>query len=102
MAFEISITWDANTEPDLAGYRIYVSKVSGQYDRGNMRKEIPLQGEIDPGIHIITVPDDGIKRYSVVTAFDVDDNESGYSNEIEFTPPDAVAPGNPQNYRVSE
>ena len=29
---EVTIEWDPNTEPDLAGYKVYYGNISGNYD----------------------------------------------------------------------
>ena len=96
-----SVTWDANTEPDLAGYKIYVSKVAGDYSNSPAPIVVLLGPGEAVGDHEITVANDGLPRFSVVTAFDKDGNESGYSNEITFTPTDEVPPAGPKNYKFS-
>lgn len=78
-AFTVRLAWDANTEPDLAGYRVYVSQESGVYDPNNFY-EVGLDGYAG-----FTIPDefvDGVMHYFVVTAYDLADQESGYSNEV--------------------
>lgn len=69
----VTLIWDANTEPNLTGYNVYQSGVSGQ-----------------PGVKVKTVtspiavlPDllDG-PAYFVVTAYDTEGLESGYSNQV--------------------
>lgn len=70
----IRIAWDPNTEEDLAGYRIYYGTVSQNY------------------LEVITIGFDttytltGLipgQRYCIaVTAFDLEGNESDYSNEV--------------------
>lgn len=90
-AGEITLAWDANTEPDLAGYNIYWGLESGRYD-----------GTVDVGsISTCATPYDPFKiecceitltgfelgktYYFVATAYDEDDNESGYSEELTYT-----------------
>lgn len=90
MTFE----WDANTEPDLAGYRLYQSDTSGIYTfgAGNEAATIPA------GTEVVTLPGlpDGT-YYWVATAFDTGGQESESSNEI-MEVIDAV-PGCPRNLR---
>ena len=73
----VTLAWDANTEPDLAGYKIHYGTASGVYshtiDVGNVTE------------HILTELDDGVTYYLAATAYDVDDNESGYSDELVHT-----------------
>ena len=84
----ITLTWNANSESDLAGYRMYHATVSfaGVVPYGASQAEIPAgTGTVD---YTITVP--GF-HYFLVTAFDNVGNESGPSNEVSFeadaTPP---------------
>lgn len=87
---EIKFVWDANAEPDLAGYRLYQSDVSGQYTFGaaEVVAEIPAGTET---YGPITLPVG--THYFVLTAFDTEGFESEPSNEataiIINTPPSA-------------
>ena len=71
----VTLAWDANTEPDLAGYRIHYGTASGDYshtiDVGNITT-YTLTGLEEDGTY-----------YLVATAYDEDDNESGCSRETE-------------------
>ena len=81
LAFNVTLAWDANTEPDLAHYNVYVSLVSGQYE--DEPWEVPLDGYLG-----FTIPDtfpDGIIHYFVVTAVNLEGQESGYSNEVNWS-----------------
>ena len=81
-AADVTLTWDANTEPDLTGYKLYVGTQSRTYGDP---VEIPLTTLADPASpkHTITVPD-GLFHYFAVTAYDneVPALESDYSNEV--------------------
>lgn len=73
-AAEVTLAWDANTESDLAGYRLYYGLSSGVYgdpvDVGNVT-EYTLTG-ITPNVDV----------YYAATAYDTSGNESGYSEEL--------------------
>ena len=72
-AATINLEWSANSEPDLAGYKVHYGTSSREYvnvlDVGNVDT---CQME---------VPDDS-PCYIALTAYDVVNNESGYSEEI--------------------
>ena len=71
----VTLAWDANSEPDLAGYKIYWGDASGDYNQS-----------LDVGN--VTQADAPIVygQYIAVTAYDNEDpvNESGYSNEVYY------------------
>lgn len=82
-------TWDANTEPDLAGYKIYYGTSSGVYgtpiDVGNVTT------------YKVEALADSTNYCFALTAYDNSGNESDKGSEVcvttgDFTPPDA-----PQN-----
>jgi fibronectin type 3 domain-containing protein len=74
-AREVTLTWDANSEPDLSHYIVYYGTVSRVYtvNSGN----IGLKTE-----HKVQLPDDGKVYFFAVTAVDKAGLESDYSNEV--------------------
>ena len=93
----VTFDWDPNDEPDLAGYRIYCSATSGQYDYGAEH----CVAEVPAGTVTATVENipDGM-WYWVATAFDRYGNESGPSNEVTATL-DATAPTAPEEFEIT-
>lgn len=92
-ATSVTLNWDPNTEPDLAGYRLYRSTTSGSgYSK---------VGEITaPSTEFTdTVIMDGT-YYWVVTAFDANGNESGFSNEVSAVL-DSTPPGAPAGLKIT-
>lgn len=90
--YNLTLAWDHNIEPDLAGYRLYQSSVSGVYTTPTSTVQA------DSNQCTIQV-DTTASVYFVVTAFDTSYNESGYSNEAVFVP-DSVAPGAPSDLKI--
>ncbi len=78
-AADVILQWDANTETDLAGYKVYYGTVSHNYsdsvDVGNVTSYM-IAGLVE-----------GQTYYFAVTAYDNQNNESSYSNEISYTIP---------------
>src|SRR6266540_1903703 len=92
-AAQVTLAWDANTDPDLAGYKLYYGNSSGSYqfsvDVGNVTS-YTLSGLLEGQIY-----------YFAATAYNVSQNESGFSNEVskaiaDVTPPTVLmtAPAN--------
>ena len=91
-ATDVSFRWTANTEPDLAGYKLYRGTASG-----------------GPYSHIMDIPKSNIEctdagvadgtYFWVLTAFDEAGFESGYSNEV-TTSLDSSAPAPPKNLNI--
>ncbi|MBN1155932.1 fibronectin type III domain-containing protein, partial [candidate division KSB1 bacterium] len=85
-AGELNLSWDPNTEVDLAGYKVYYGLTSRNYTNS-----------IDVGDHnsyIVRNLTEGSRYYLAVTAYDESRNESDYSEEvsavvkvIDVTPP---------------
>ena len=89
----VTVGWTDPPESDLAGIRIYASRVSGVY-------EYEPVATIEPGIQTatFTIPDDTF--YFVATAFDTSGNESEYSNEVSTTGLPPSAPGELRTIKI--
>ena len=77
----LNLAWDANTESDLAGYKIYYGTSSGQYgtpkDAGNVTT------------YALTGLTAGTTYFIAATAYDTSGNESTKSNEVSGVAADA-------------
>ena len=71
-----TLTWDANSEPDLASYRVYRSTTPGIY--GTALATIPT----GTTSYVATGLQMGTTYYFIITAVDTSDNESLPSNEV--------------------
>jgi len=86
---QVSLSWIANTEPDLTGYNVYRSLVSGS-GFGQ------LNGALVTGTsYQDSSASNGTTYFYVVTAFDSELLESVFSNEASGTPADSTAPSSP-------
>ncbi len=72
----VTLTWNANTESDLAGYRVYRATSSGTYGAPITTIQGNTPNYIATGLQF------GTTYFFVVTAFDIAGNESVYSNEV--------------------
>ena len=73
-AAEVTLAWDANTDPDLAGYMIYYGFASRSYD-------YVVDAENQTTFTISNL-EEGHTYYFAVTAYDTEDLESDFSNEV--------------------
>jgi len=103
-AVDVTLGWDANSETDLAGYKIYYGAGQGGPYNGAGSTDgaspiiVPLSiltNPIGPQFTVHGLPADGT-HYFVVTAYDTEGLESGYSNEV-FTQPSPTPPPPTQN-----
>lgn len=99
-AGSMKASWNANTEADLAGYKIYYGESSGNYTSSiNVGKVTQ---------YTINQLKDGVPYYFVITAYDTAGNESGYSPEVSAkiivadTTPPAVSSVTPRNATTLE
>jgi hypothetical protein len=78
-AAQVTLGWDSNSESDLAGYKIYVGYQSNSYswniDAGNSTQAV-VGGLVE-----------GTPYFLALTAYNQNGLESGFSNEVTYTPP---------------
>jgi len=76
---KITLIWDANTEPDLEGYKLYYGYASREYpysiDVGNLTS------------YTVTDLEAGETYYFTVTAYNASGYESDYSDEVNYEVP---------------
>lgn len=85
----IELTWNANQESDLSGYKLYSGTASGQYGAPiELGKVTAYQMQLSPAV--------GTTYYFALTAFDTSGNESAKSSEVSIFVPDSTAPEQPK------
>ena len=77
---EPSFAWDANTEPDLAGYKVFYRQEGQNYDYNNPAWYGTATTCTINGL------DDNTTYYFVSRAYDIDGNESQNSVELAYEP----------------
>jgi hypothetical protein len=75
-AGDVSLAWDASTSPNISGYNVYIGASSRSYNA-----PVPIGNQTT---YTVTGLPAGT-YYFTVTAFDINDNESDYSNEVSQT-----------------
>jgi fibronectin type 3 domain-containing protein len=74
---QLTMAWNANPEPDLAGYMVYYGTASRSYGT-------PIDiGKVTS--YTLTGLTSGQTYYIALTAYDTSDNESSFSNEVSAT-----------------
>jgi len=90
-AMDVTLQWDANTEPDLAGYKVYYKTGSSGEpydgtgaDQGSSPITVPIGdlADSDNPEYTLTGLTDDVTYFFVVTAYDDQERESAYSNEV--------------------
>jgi len=84
-AAQVTVAWDPNPEPEVAGYKIYYGTSPGSYtaslDAGNATSIL------------ISGLQDGATYFFSAVAYDASNNESGFSNEIIYAVPAGASAG---------
>jgi hypothetical protein len=78
-AGQVTLQWNANTEPDLAGYRVHYGTSSRSYQYSTDVKNSTSCN--------ISGLNSGTTYYFAVTAYDTHQNESRYSDEVDYYVP---------------
>ena len=93
----LTLGWVRNTEPDLAGYKLYQSDVSGDYSGC-----IPIEIMGNPNQYTLQIEmEHAIPTHLVLTAFDTSNLESDYSNQVfHVIYIDSNAPSVPQIFNI--
>lgn len=75
----VTLAWDPNPEPTVAGYQLYVGTSPGYYT-----SSVDVAASTRATISSLI---EGVTYYMAVAAYDTSGNQSGYSNEIVYTVP---------------
>jgi fibronectin type 3 domain-containing protein len=71
-----TLSWNASVGPDVAGYKIYQATASGAYGA-------PIAAvTMDVTRYTVTGLEAGSTYFFTITAYNVDDVESSFSNEV--------------------
>jgi fibronectin type 3 domain-containing protein len=76
---EVLLTWDADDNEDVIGYKIYYGSESGNYAEC---VDVGLTENPETPWHLFKDLDKGKTYFFAVTAYDTSNNESGFSNEV--------------------
>jgi len=91
-AGNVSLTWQANTDPDLAEYRVYYGTSSRVYGQ-----PVPV-GKVTK--YTVTGLEEGKTYFFTVSAVDTSGNESGYSSEVKKNIPSLRAIPSPDDSSI--
>ncbi len=87
-AWSASLTWTANTESDLAGYRVYRCNVSNCSRTAGTATLLATLGRVTS----FNIGTPSTTQYYFLTAFDYAGNESRESVVVTYTPPSSTPP----------
>jgi hypothetical protein len=77
----VILGWNANTESDLAGYKIYIGTSSGIYNYATSPYVSPVNVGMVQTFTFILLPG-GVTYYFAITAFNSTGQESAFSSEL--------------------
>jgi hypothetical protein len=92
----VNLTWEENTDPNVTGYAVYMSKSPGS-------RYIPIAKRIKENYVTIDGLQNGTRYYFVVVAINntYPSVESAYSNEVSVVPA-PVVPGTPEIFPIAQ
>lgn len=90
MAADVSLAWDPSPSQNISGYRLYIGNASASYGT-----PITIGNQTTYKVTDLAAG----TWYFAVTAFDVDGNESDFSNEVSHTVEPAVVDTTPPTIR---
>ena len=76
LSFQLSLAWEPNADPEIAGYKVYIGTQTGKYswDMDAGRKSQATVGNLV----------EGTRYFFSVTSYTADKRESDYSNEVSY------------------
>ena len=80
----VTLAWNPSPSGGVSGYRVYMGNRSGNYTN--------MTGVGNSTSITVSNLQPGVTYFFAITAFDVFGRESGFSNEINYTPPVVVTP----------
>lgn len=83
-AHNVTLAWNANTETNLAGYKLYWGTASGSYTRSNVLNTVTSG--------TITNLSSSVTYFFAVTAYNTAGLESGFSTQVSWTSPTNAPP----------
>ena len=89
LAGSVNLSWNPNTESDLAGYRIYYGTLPSTYTQV---VDVGLTSIPSTPEYTVDNLTQGIDYYLTVTAYDISGNESEFSSEISKMITDIIEP----------
>jgi len=87
-AWGATLTWIANSEPDLAGYRVYQCSQQPCTRSSGLASLLTSLGTVTN----MNIGTPAATQYYFITAYDFANNESGASNLATFTPSGSLPP----------
>ena len=92
-----TLTWNANSEPDLAGYRVYHCSQQPCTRASGKASLLVTLGKVTS----FNIGTPAVTQYYIITAYDFANHESSSSNLATFTPVGSPPPPPPPAGRVS-
>lgn len=76
--YRVTLAWERSPSPEVIGYRVYYGAASGDYTHSIVVGNLTTT--------TVSGLASGVTYYFAVTAYDTNDVESSFSNEIRFVP----------------